>query len=290
MDDGIKDRLRWLFFHAVRRMERRLPVAIFYSICWVYASLRAALNRRPDPVPLPTYFGAGASIRTIRESRRQIYLNQLLEYFPERLAKPKWLGRCRLSGFDPVLRARREGRPIVFAFCHSSAYRLLRFWLRAAGIPVANLVAGHSGKRPRLLRLADSLAPFPGIPSAFYLDELRRAGEFLSTGGSLLVALDHPLGKQMSLPVGDGWTFQMATGAVRLAIHHQAELIPLVLVDEGAWRFQIRIGRPVPVEFLAARADWIQAGRHLLLEMLSHFRDHPDQFSSNLAKAFRSDS
>ena len=131
------------------------------------------------------------------------------------------------------------------------------------------------------------MCPFPEIPIAFYLDQLREASEFLAAGNSLLIAVDHSAGKQMRVPVGDGWTFQMATGAVRLAVRHRAELFPCVVIDEGCWRFQIKVGRPVPAEYLAAETDLIPAGKHLLNEMLPHFRSYPKQCSHQLIKCFQ---
>jgi lauroyl/myristoyl acyltransferase len=199
----------------------------------------------------------------------------------------KWMSRCRIEGLDSVLRARQNGRPVVLAFLHSSAYRLSRFWLRAAGIPAANLVIGKAETRTRWDRLQDGFSPFPEIPIAFYLDQLREASEFLAAGNALLVAIDAGAVKRVDLPVGEGWTFQMAAGAVRLAIRHRAELIPLVLIDEGHWHYHIKLGRPVSPEYLTAEADWAQAGKHLLDEMLPHFRQHPEQFSKLMAVKFQ---
>jgi lauroyl/myristoyl acyltransferase len=211
----------------------------------------------------------------------------MLEYVPDRLAEPKWMSRCHIEGLDPVLRARQNGRPVIFAFFHSSAYRLSRFWLRAAGIPAANLIAGKAENRSRWDRLQDGFSPFPGIPTAFYLDQLREVNEFLAAGNSLLVALDHGAVKRLNLPVGGGWTVQMDAGAIRLAIRHRVELIPFVLIDEGRWHYQIKLGRPVPADYLTAEADWTQAGKHLLGEMLPHFRKHPQQFSKLMASKFQ---
>jgi lauroyl/myristoyl acyltransferase len=266
----------WFCF-SVRRSERRLSVQNLYRLLWLHTFVRAALRGFPAAVPVPAGLGAGQSIRIVRERRMKRYWNQVLEYLPDRLAQPKWLDRCRLEGLDPVLRARQNGRPVVLAFAHFSAYRLSRFWLRAAGIPAATLMAGRAESRTAWERLGDGSSPFPEMPTAFYLDQLREAGGFLAAGNLLLVALDHAAGKQMKVPAGEGWTFQMATGAVRLAVRHRAELIPCVVIDEGHWRFQVKLGRPVPAEYLTAEADWIHAGKHLLHEMLPHFRNHPDQ-------------
>jgi lauroyl/myristoyl acyltransferase len=167
-----------------------------------------------------------------------------------------------------------------------------RFWLQAAGIPAATLRAGKAEdrakwKRLEVERLEDKLSPFPGIPTTLHLDQLREANEFLAAGNALLIAIDNDLGKQMNVPVCEGWTFQMAAGAVRLAIRHRAELIPFVLIDEGCWRFQMKLGRPVPAEYLATQADWTHAGKHLVNEMLPHFRNHPQQCSKLMVECLR---
>lgn len=281
-----KDTSRRLFFHGVRWMERRLSVRNLYRILRLHAFVRAALKGIPASVPLPACLGASTPVRTTREWWIRGFLNQLLEYLPDRLAEPKWMDRCRIAGLDQVLQARQNGRPVVLAFSHFGAFRLSRFWLRAAGVPTATLHNGRAKNRTRLKKLEDGFCPFPEIPTAFYLDQLREVSGFLAAGNSLLIAMDHAAGNQMSVPVCDGWTFRMATGAVRLAVRHRAELIPCVVLDEGRWRFQIKLGRPVPAEYLAAEIDLTPAGKHLLNEMLPHFRNHPKQCSSQLIKCF----
>ena len=86
------------------------------------------------------------------------------------------------------------------------------------------------------------------------------------------MAIDAPTGKQMIVPFCDGWDFQMATGAIRFAIRHQAELIPCSIIDEGSWHYRITLGRPVPREHLTPEADWSRAGKRLLGEMLRSFK------------------
>jgi lauroyl/myristoyl acyltransferase len=212
------------------------------------------------------------------------YLNQILEYLPERLAEPKWMSGCRIAGLDRLRQARQNGRPVVLAFRHFGPYFLLRPWLRAAGFPVAVLVGGKPEDRSRLRRREDRVSPFPGVPTVFHLDQLRAADKFLAAGNSLLVAIDYVAGKQMDVPAGDGRTFRMATGAMRLAIRHRAELIPCSIIDEGRWRFQIELGRPVPAECLATETDMVPAGKHLLNELLPHFRNHSGQCSNQLIR------
>jgi Bacterial lipid A biosynthesis acyltransferase len=287
MEKKLKERRKLFFFFNVRWMERKLSVRSLYWILGAHAFVRAMFKRNPSFVQIPACLAGTNPVRTVRETRMQGYLKPIPEYFPERLAEPKWMSRCRIEGLDRVLQARQDGRPVVLAFFHSRAYRMPRFWLRAAGVFVANLIAGKAACRTKLDRLGDRFSPFPEIPTAFYLDQLRQACKFLAAGNSLLVALDTPAGQQLNVPICDDWTFQMSTGAMRLAVLYRAELIPCVIIDEGHWRFQIKLGRPVPSEYLAVEADWIHAGKHLLKEMLPHFRDHPDQLTEQLAWHFQ---
>jgi lauroyl/myristoyl acyltransferase len=212
------------------------------------------------------------------------YLNEILEYLPERLAEPKWMNGCRITGLDRLQQARQNGRPVVLAFRHFGPYFLLRPWLRAAGFPVSVLVGGNAESRSRMRRRKDQFSLFPGVPTVFHLDQLRAADKFLAAGNSLLVAIDYATGKQMDVPAGDGRTFRMATGAVRLAIRHGAELIPCSIIDEGRWRFQIELGRPAPAECLATETDLVPAGKHLLNELLLHFPNHSGQCSNQLIR------
>jgi hypothetical protein len=287
MEKRFKDRRKLLFFFNVRWMERRLSVRSLYWILRLHALVRAILKGFPKTLSLPACLGAAKSVRAIREWRMRDYLNEPLEYFPERLADPKWTSRCRIEGLDQLLRARQNGRPVVLAFAHFGAYRLSKYWLRAAGVPVAAVIVGKAENRTTVERLEDGLCPFPDIPASFYLDQLREANEFLAAGNPLLIAFDNAAGKQVNVPVCGGWTFQMAAGAVRLAIRHQAELVPCAVIDEGRWRFQIKVGRPVPAEHLAAGVDWIHAGKHLLNELLPVFQEHPGQCSNQLIKYFQ---
>jgi hypothetical protein len=71
---------------------------------------------------------------------------------------------------------------------------------------------------------------------------------------------------------------------MRLAMRHQADLIPCTVVDEGHWRFSIKFGQPVPRELLAARGDWLPAGKHLIDEMLPVFQARPEQCRPDLIR------
>jgi hypothetical protein len=279
----------------IRWLERRLSVRSLYKILKPIAFAHAVftvlkgtvLKGKPPSVTLPDCLGTGKPVCAVRPGRTFLYLNRTLQYFPEQLSSAKWRNCCRIVGLEHLQTARRGGRPVVLAFCHFGAYFLLECWLQAAGFPVATLVGATSKSKSRFRRLNDQLSPFVENPMMFFLDQLRQASEFLAVGNSLLIAIDSNFGKQMSVPMCEGWIFQMATGAIRLATRHQADLIPCSIIGEGRWQFRIEVGRPVPREYLSAEADGLSAGRHLLEEMSVHFQACPEQCSTPLVQRFR---
>lgn len=257
-----------------------LSVDALYRALLPLESIRAAANtpfrKGPPPLRLPDCVGRDRFLSMGKMRRRNHYLNQTIELFSDRLASPEWSRRCRINGEEHLQRARQQGKPVVLAFCHFEAFALLRFWLRAAGFPVTNLIRDEA-IRPSMRQLTDRLTPFPEVPTVICRDELSRAIGLLKTGIPLLVAVDSPNGKQLQVPIQEGWSFQMATGAIRMAISQEAELISCAIIDEGRWHYRIELGRPVPRELLTAGNDWLPAGIFLLEQLLPHVRNHPEQ-------------
>ena len=103
----------------------------------------------------------------------------------------------------------------------------------------------------------------------------------------LLIPLDAPVAKQISVPFCEGWTFEIAAGAVRFAIRHNAELIPCTVIDEGRWHFAIKLGEPVPREFLSPANGWFSAGKHLVDQMIPTFRAWPEQCRPDMIRCLK---
>jgi lauroyl/myristoyl acyltransferase len=278
-------------FFAIRALERILPASGLYRILKSAALARAArhgLPRQSAPqTSLPEFFGNSAPVNSISRDLVRCHLNSQLEMFPDRLGTAKWMSRCRIARLDRVWLARQNGRPVVLAFTHFGTYYLLRYWLRAARVPVATIVEGKLEDRSRLKRLKDAKSLFPETPTAFHQDQLPQAIKFLRSGNPLLVAIDSTNGKQLEVPCHKGWNFEMATGALRLAIRHRAELMFCSMVEEGEWRFCIELGQPVPKEFLVDETDLIPAAKHLVNEMLVQYEKHPEQCLKKKLERFR---
>jgi lauroyl/myristoyl acyltransferase len=277
-------------FAFVRRLERLLsPRGLHRFLTPLFAARAAFRHRRPSQ-PLPGCLGGG-EFRTSKRRQRIKSLNTILEFFPEQLGTPKWRDRLQIDGLHYLETARRQKRPVILVFCHFGPYSLLRYWLRAIGFPAATVVKGQSQARSAIRRLKDRVAPFPEIPTAFHRDDqLRDAVEFVASGNVLLMAIDIMSGKKIDLGVDESWRFWMATGPIRMALRHRAELIPCTIIDQGDWRFQIRLGPPVPASSLASD-DPLPAGKHLLAAMLPVWRAHPEQCTKEFLRKFhRADS
>ncbi len=224
----------------------------------------------------------------MRDARANYYLSRVLEFFPDRLATPKWRDRFQTRGLHHLEEARRWGRGVVLVCFHFGTYKLIPFWLRALDIPVLAILRGNSKNRSRAKRMKDQRSPFPKIPTVLYNgDQLRQTVEHLSLGHVLLVAADREARQQIHLPLEDQWSFSMATGAMRLAARADAQLLPCWMTDEGRWNFRLEIGAPLPGPCRADEADLRRAGQHLLEVMLPLLRRRPEACEGYLLDRFR---
>lgn len=272
-------------FVFIRGLERMLSPNALRCVVAPFIAARVAVKRTHPVLPLPESLGRG-NFQITKCQQGKNYLNTTLEFFPEQLGTPKWRDRLQITGAEYLASVRARKRPVILAFCHFGPYFLMRYWLRAAGFPVATLVEGQSQNRSALKRLEDRVSPFAEIPIAFGReDQLREAITFLSSGNALLVAIDILNGKQIDVPVDEHWKFGMASGAIRMAMRNSADLIPCSITEVDAWQFQIHLGPPVPAPLLES-GDPLPVGKHLIDSMLPILRAHPGQCTERLIKQF----
>ena len=277
----------YLRFKSIRVLERTCRPQTLYRLLAPVASLRAAFKKCPAARPLPAIIGTGSVIPGTDRCWRNYYLNCTLSRFPERLAAPEWLNRCSFSGLEKLNAIRRRGQPAVIAVFHFGPTYLLRFWLQAAGIRAATLVAGEANERSCMHRLQDRVTLFPGSPPVFYPLQLRSVFEFLAAGHVLVIAVDCDSPDYVEVPVDAHYNFRMASAAMRLAAQQGACLFPCSIIDEGQWRFRVEFGCPVPEDLLSGTPDFTSAGKHLLDEMLPCLRAHPEQCTPKIFESFR---
>ncbi len=276
-----------LEFATIRRLERTLSPDAFHQFVALFVRIRRPVKGPRPMIPLPDCLqSAGNQALSVREKRVADYFNRVLEFFPDQLSSPKWRDRVEFDGLEHLASARKNKKPIVLAFCHFGPFFLLRPWLRVAGFPAVSLIRGQSEIRPPWKRLADAVSPFPEIPPAFYQDQLRELVGFLRSGNPLLIALDVETGKQLEVPFDDQRHIRVASGPIRLAIHHEAELLPCSITDQGRWRFRIKLSPPVPQEFLRAGQE-AQAVKRIIETLLPEIRAHPEQCAPRVLNLFQ---
>jgi lauroyl/myristoyl acyltransferase len=225
---------------------------------------------------LPACLQSAEAVPQPRLPRLQVYFNRVIELIPGSLGKPKWQARCPIEGIEAVRQALAQKRRVLLTFTHFSQYWEIRSWLRGAGLPVAFYAGADSTMRTEARRHKDRWALFPEVPTVFNSDELANAIKFVLSGKPLIIAMDGKRGRQLDIPVCDGWIFQMATGPLRIAARHDAMIFPCVMIVEGLWRYRIKIGEPVPDLWLAQGKE-NEAALHLVRQILHHIQRHPDQ-------------
>jgi lauroyl/myristoyl acyltransferase len=277
----------------LRGLDRVLPVNAFCGAVRSFAMVRAGIHGLikgvPSPRRLPACFESEELLRHRHLYRLDTYESRIVQAIPDRLHEARWLDRCQISGIEPLLRAKAQGRPVVIGFFHFGPYEQLRSWIRAAGLPASFHVGGAPTIRSKLARAKDRLALFPEVPTVFYDRQLGPAIRSLKAGNPLMLALDQPAMRRVDLVLPRGTRFEMPTAAIRLAVRHHALLVTANLLYLGRWRFRLDIGEPVPHELLTKGRER-EAAMHLMEQVLPIFRKHPEQCRKELFLRFRDDS
>jgi lauroyl/myristoyl acyltransferase len=210
--------------------------------------------------------------------RTQVILARLLCLWPDRLHQGRWADHCHCVGLERLEQAHAQDRPVALALLHFGPTILIGHWLRARGLPAAGVRSERSVRRPLHWRYIDSLSGRggPDGPAVFHVSRLRRAHEHLRAGRILAMTMEGRYTRHIRLE-GDGFTFDMATGLVRLAAATGALVIPC-LVEAGPYlSFTIHLGEPVPDELVVDADRHRAACEHLLREFVAVVRRHPGQ-------------
>lgn len=169
--------------------------------------------------------------------------------FYDRLTSPRWRKRMVCTGdFSP---ATARSQPVIIVFLHAGAFPILRYWLRAQGLPAAlyHVASTRLSRFTQKIRdRGDRAYGLQDIPHVFLRSgSLRSAVRFLKPGRLLLIALEERnfTKAQKAYPFGEAHIC-LNDLAFRLALLTDAVLLPVTVKLKGFCRFEIDFKEPVP--------------------------------------------
>ncbi len=174
----------------------------------------------------------------------RFHLVRFIMFWPDRLATPRWQQRIKFHGLAPIKASLAAGKPVVLVCLHHGPVHLLRYLLRAGGVPCAMVVLESRAERLAVREWKDSLSPPAGTPNVFCRDELKAMLRFMERGGCLLVAADYGRGKMIDVSFGPAM-IQVASGAFRLAESVEAMVYSVSVQETLPWHFVVEAGAEV---------------------------------------------
>jgi lauroyl/myristoyl acyltransferase len=275
----------WLF-HGLRTMERLLPLPLLACMLWpavaTYALCRCLgkAGRSRARSFAAAYGSPSGFLVTFQAFIGETY-GRLVTLWPDRFMMPRWRRRFTVTGLDPLLACRAEGRPVVLAIIHFHHMNVLRLFLRSHGLPVASLTFGPgvTTVRRSINSAVDHGTPLADTPHKFSLEQLRSAYAFLRSGNCLLIACDKPSDDTITLPTDLG-TIGIHLGPFRLAAMTNAVVIPAIAWQQRPWRFHVALGEPArPPAHSSDRSAFQPIAKHCLTTWQAMIRDYPEQLT-----------
>ena len=209
----------------------------------------------------------------------------------DRLGSPAWKKRLTVRGTPPNQLPTWGERPVIVTFLHTGGFGILRYWLRAQGIPTASFIGSMPnviGKHAQKIRDAgDAQYGLGGLPHTFEgAISIRNAVRFLVPGRAMTVALD---GRPISLDLPSynvkGRPIHLKDGAFRIAMLTNAVIVPVSVHRKGPSHFEFCFGNPVPDEWLREGKSR-EAIQHLIDEIWKYLGEDPASIGWSTLEAF----
>lgn len=244
---------------------------------------------------LPGVFRNGASAsRMYRQMMSSWHAGILVSFLYDRLRCKRWASRVAFLGFDPMA-VRKEKQPILFTFLHAGPYISCLAWGRSAGLPLASYIA----VRPTFLRegygpfldRGNALYGLSHVPMAYFSGarkELLALSRGMKNGAVISMPLDGGPGNPNLSVHTSGGTLELYDGPIRLAIAHNALLVPLAVIEEKPLRYKIYFCNPAPEELVQA-GDIQAIANHLIGEIMPMLEKNPSALTWTILEAFSRD-
>jgi len=266
-----------------RRRSRTHAAALFHPARHSTGAGRSAAARRPiATVAERISAGLPGTLAVPVEDPRAVataHVDGLLG--PPSLERPDQRGRKPRHRIDFRREADRLRHPP-----HRRAYAI-GAWLMQFGLGVGSVVADiRLWKQNQVFRarMHDDKRWRPFLNSESFLrGDTRSMVRYLGPGTCLLLQVDHHRGRLIEGDWDKG-RLQMSSGAFRIARLAGAAVIPVVVFDDGRWRFRVHVGTPVPQHFID-EGDESAAATHVARELMPIVADHPREAMITLVRS-----
>lgn len=282
-------------FKTLRALERMVPPSLLAVALREFSSFANPFSRESVVPPVEQFkalsrISAAFPIPDAKRIARERTLNRLdrmAACWPDRYREKKWKSRCRIDGLAGLQELAKQKRPVVLPTFHFGPLFIHRYWLRAHDLPVANLIREDTAARSPFREEKDRLSGAKR-PHVFSVGrDLKEAARWLQGGGMLLIPIDLPTTRDLTVPVREGH-FRLSTGFVRLARKHSAAVIPTLSVHTGPFEWEIHLAEPWKPD--GTPPDSEQAALlHTVNSLLPILEKHPEQIRGELLDCIVSD-
>ena len=277
--------LQFFLFKVASILIPRVPVSFSYAVSWCAAEVAYRVARKPREAVqdnLRHILGSDANPRTLARAVRGVFHTAAYNYVdmfliphirPEALAQRVTVHHSEIF-FDAIA----AGKGTVLTTAHLGNVDLLVQLSAAMHVPVTVVVERVAPEA--LFQLVTSLRSSHGVRllpagTKAMRELLQRLGKGEAVG---VVADRNVLRRGVTVPFF-GENALLPTGAVELAMHHGAVLVPgfgLRLPDR---RYQITFEPPIMLEHEGPKEEVLarNVGR-LAAVMERHIREHPEQW------------
>jgi lauroyl/myristoyl acyltransferase len=171
-------------------------------------------------------------------------------------AGKRWENRLTSDG-DALIDELHTRKPIVVLTVHTRSHVFLGPWLMAKGLGIGSVVIDREAwLKPENVKARSDprWEKYTANNGAFLAGDTRQMIRYLQPGRVLALPADHQLGRtaEGNWP---GGRLRLAVGGLRIARMTGAAVVPMIVTDEGRWRFHVHVGKPLDEQMLATGDD-----------------------------------
>lgn len=277
--------LKYFAFRLASVLIPILPHWIAYGAAWVAAEVAFTLAggpRRAVMSNLRRVLGPDASMTTVRQTAQRVFRTVAYDYVDlfliPRIPLAELIRRVSVVNIQAFLDAHRAGKGVIAVFAHLGNIDLLVQVSAAYHVPVTALVEPLTPTA--LFDLVTSLRSTHGVrlvpvgPHA-----LREALKVLRSGGVVAIAADRNLQGRGVEATFFGELALLPSGAVELAMHTRAALVPFFGLRLPGRRYELSVEPPLQLARGGQEDADLKENMHRLLSVMEvRIRKHPEQW------------